>query len=314
MQPSLSLQGVFPILATPFDAQENLDLDSLARIVAFMAEIGVDGITILGVLGEANRLSDEERTRVITTSLAAANGQLPVVVGVSHGGTRAAMELARQAERLGAAALMLTPLADPALDEERIFELFARVAAACPLPMVVQDHPASTGVQMSTSLLLRLARDIATVACFKEEALPTAPKIRALRAGLERPVAIMTGLGALYGLFDLEAGSDGFMTGFAFPEILIAMRQAWSASRQEEAAALYRRFLPLLVFEQQPGVAVRKEILRRRGLLACNRVRHPGSQLNPTAAAQLDRILDQTLPGIDLTRPLKARSYCATVV
>lgn len=304
MKANTILRGVFPILATPFDGAENLDLTSLARMVAFMAEAGVDGVTILGVLGEANRLSDDEREQVIATTVAAANGHLPVVVGVSHAGSRVAADLARRAERLGASALMLTPHADPALNEERIYELFARVADACPLPIVVQDHPASTGVQMSVALLLRLARNIPSVACYKEEAVPTAPKIRALRAGLERPVSILTGLGALYGYFDLQAGSDGFMTGFAFPEVLRALVQAVHGSDWARVWDLYQKFLPLIVYEQQPGVALRKEILRRRGLLTEAGVRHPGAGLPAGAAEQLDALLAQVLPGVDLSRPL----------
>ena len=119
-----------------------------------------------------------------------------------------------------------------------------------------------------------------------------------------RRVPILTGLGALYGLFDLECGSSGFMTGFAFPEVLIALVRAVRENRTGDAWDLYRRFLPLIVFEQQPGVAVRKEILRMRGLIASGRVRHPGAGLNPGAAEQLRVLLDRTLPGMDLTRPL----------
>ncbi|BCR06675.1 dihydrodipicolinate synthase family protein [Desulfuromonas versatilis] len=298
--------GVFPILATPFDDNENLDLDSFARLIRFMARLGVNGVTILGVLGEANRMTDAERQAAIETAVAAADGRLPVVVGASHRGTRAALELSRMAERLGADAVMLTPAQEPVPSEERIFEYFARVADGMELPIVVQDHPASTGVHMAAPLLVRLAREIPRVACFKEEAVPTAPKIRALIEGLgERRVPILTGLGALYGIFDLQAGSDGFMTGFAFPEVLQAMVRAMAGGRPEQADQLYRRFLPLIVFEQQPGVAVRKEILRRRGLIAGGKVRHPGGGLNPHAAAQLDQLLQQLLPGVDLGAPLQ---------
>jgi 4-hydroxy-tetrahydrodipicolinate synthase len=102
----------------------------------------------------------------------------------------------------------------------------------------------------------------------------------------------------------MEAGSDGFMTGFAFPEVLVAICRAFSAGQPDQAEALYRRFLPLIVFEQQPGVAIRKELLRRRGLIAGNRVRHPGAPLDPTAVEALDRLLGRMLPGVDLTRPL----------
>ncbi len=301
----VTFTGVFPILATPFDEQETLDLVSFDRLIRFMAQLGVDGVTILGVLGEADRMTDVEREAAIETAVAAAGGRLPVVVGASHRGTRAALELSRMAQRLGADAVMLTPSQEPVPSEERMFEYFARVAEGIELPIVVQDHPASTGAHMSVPLLLRLAREIPQVACFKEEAVPTAPKARALIEALaERRVPILTGLGALYGIFDLQAGVDGFMTGFAFPEVLQAMVRAMADGQPDKAGELYRRFLPLIVFEQQPGVAVRKEILRRRGLLSGHRVRHPGAGLNPVAAAQLAELLEQVLPGVDLTTPL----------
>jgi 4-hydroxy-tetrahydrodipicolinate synthase len=157
---------------------------------------------------------------------------------------------------------------------------------------------------MPVALLLRIVAEVPAVAGIKEEAVPTPPRLRALKAGLPRPVPVLTGLGALYGLFDLEAGSDGFNTGFAFPEVLVTMLRAARAGDWDRVRAVYARFLPLIVFEQQPGVAVRKEILRRRALLAAGAVRHPGAGLPAGAAEQLDRLLAATLPGVDLTRPL----------
>jgi 4-hydroxy-tetrahydrodipicolinate synthase len=305
MAASTSFTGVFPILITPFDDDENLDLASFEKVVRFMVEIGVDGITILGVLGEANRLIDAEREQLILTAIQAADGAIPVVVGTSHTGTRAALQLSQMAESLGASGIMLTPGHEPVPNEERIFEYFQQVAAGISIPIVAQDHPASTQVHMSPSLLLRLVREIPQVACIKEEATPTPPKIRALRAGMQdRKVSILTGLGALYGQFDLESGADGFMTGFALPEVLKALVEGENKNREEEMRALYTRFLPLIVFEQQPGLAVRKEIYRRRGLIVSNRVRHPGASILPEAATQLQSIVDQVLPNIDITRPL----------
>lgn len=302
MTSQLTFEGVYPILATPFDDNENLDLESFDRLVRFMAGLGVDGITILGVLGEANRLLDSERAELIRTAVAAA-GAMPVIVGASHSGTRAARELAQMAENLGAAAVMVTPHAESVPNDDRIFEYYRSIAAGIRIPIVAQDHPASTQVHMSAALLLRIIRDVPLVASIKEEAVPTAPKIRALSAGVkERKVPILTGLGALYGLFDLQAGSAGFNTGFAFPEVLMAMVKAARVRNWPKVQEIYTRFLPLIVFEQQPGVAVRKEILRLRGAITTGKVRHPGAALQPAAADQLRRLLDTLLPGQDLSR------------
>jgi 4-hydroxy-tetrahydrodipicolinate synthase len=189
------------------------------------------------------------------------------------------------AQRCGAAAVMIAPSAEGVPNEQRLFEYFQRIAEGISIPVVVQDHPASTQVHLSVTLLLRLVTELPSVACIKQEAVPTAPKISALLAGMQpRRVPILTGLGALYGLSMLRRSRAG-----------------------EHAAMwdIYRRYLPLMVFEQQPGVAIRKEILRLRGLLTSATVRHPGASIDAATARQLQETLARTLPGIDLTRVLQ---------
>ena len=301
-----AFRGVIPILATPFADDESLDLESWRRLIEFMVGIGVAGVTVLGVLGESNRLTDREREALIQSAVAAVNGRVPVIVGASHSGTRAAAELALMAQGLGADAVMIAPGKEPVPDDDRIVDSYRRIANGLAIPIVLQDHPASTEVHLSVALMLRLVREIPAIQCIKEEAVPTAPKIRQLRADATvSRLPILTGLGALYAPFDLEAGSDGFNTGFAFPEVLLAMTDAARQSDWRRVHDLYGRFAPLIVFEQQPGVAVRKEMLRRRGLLASARVRHPGAGVTAAMAAQVDSLLERTLPGVDIRRPIR---------
>jgi 4-hydroxy-tetrahydrodipicolinate synthase len=301
--------GVIPILVTPFRDDESLDPESWARLLEFMVGLGVDGVTILGVLGESNRLSDHEREALIRHAVSIVNGRVPIIVGTSYTGTRAAVNLARTAQDLGADAVMVAPAREPVPNDDRILEMYQQIADALAIPIVLQDHPGSTEVHMSIPLMMRLLRAIPAIQCVKEEAVPTAPKIRTLRERLnDKRVPILTGLGALYAPFDLEAGSDGFNTGFAFPEVLVAMVTAARADDWPGVHDLYSRFAALIVFEQQPGVAIRKELLRRRGLLTSSRVRHPGATIAPAVAKQLDTLLERTLPGIDLTRPLELRA------
>ncbi len=297
--------GVIPILATPFRDDESLDLDSLAKIIRFNAAAGVDAVTILGLLGESNRLTDADRTLVIKTAIEAAAG-LPVIVGTSHTGTQATIDLSRQALDLGATALMITASAQPTPSDKAVFDYFTRIAAQITAPIVLQDHPAITGVHMPGELILRLVREIPTIVSIKAESLPSPQKIGALKAGMAggRTATILTGLGGLYGYFDLERGSDGFNTGFAFPEVLLAIVREFRAGNRAAALRLYTKYLPLLVFEQQPGVAIRKEILRRRGLVTSNRVRHPGATIDPATTEQLARLLADTFGAQDLTQPL----------
>jgi len=304
-KPAPSFTGVWPILVTPFDDRERVDLESLDRVVRFMARLGMDGVTILGVLGEGNRLVDAEREQVIGAAVKAA-GTMPVCVGTSHSGTAAARYLSQMAEQLGAAAVMIAPPEEFTLNEQRVFEHYRTVAEGIAIPIVAQDHPASSRVHMSVGLILRLIDEIPRIGCVKEEAPPTPQKVAALLSGMaRRKVTLLQGLGALYGIFDLERGAHGFMTGFAFPEALKAMVEAAHSENFAEARRVYTRFLPLIVFEQQPGPAIRKEIYRLRGLIGSNRVRQPGGTIDAATAAQLKVWLDAVLPGEDLTRKVK---------
>lgn len=303
--PSFAYSGVIPILATPFHPDESLDLESLAGMIRFIARLGVDGVTVLGVLGESNRLTDAERERVVRTAVQAAAG-LPVIVGASHTGTEATIALSERAADLGATAVMVAPSAQPVPSDKAVADYYHRIAARIRLPIVLQDHPASTGVHMPVDLLLQLARELPKIACIKAEAVSSPPKIAALKKGLAgiRPLPVLTGLGALYGLFDLERGSDGFNTGFAFPEVLVALVRTHRAGQSDLARKIFTRYLPLMVFEQQPGLAIRKEILRRRGLIASNRVRHPGATIDAAAAEQLQRLLEAIFPDGGLEGPI----------
>jgi 4-hydroxy-tetrahydrodipicolinate synthase len=208
---------------------------------------------------------------------------------------------------LGAAAVMIAPSRQPVPNDDAVFDYYVRVAETG-APIVLQDHPASTEVHMPKDQILRIAAGVPGIVCIKAEAVPSPSKIAALRAGLKTDLPILTGLGGLYGFFDLERGSDGFNTGFAFPEVLLAIMDRAGAGDLEGAWEIYRRFLPLIVFEQQPGLAIRKEILRRRGLIAGGRVRHPGGNIDKATARQLARLLERTFPGQDITRPCYPRN------
>ena len=306
----MNLSGVIPILATPFREDESLDTASLERMIAFFAGLQVNGVTLLGVLGESNRLTDEERATLIRSAVRAA-GSIPVIVGCSHTGTSATISLSRQAAELGAAAVMIAPSKQPAPNDDAVFEYYRRVADGAGIPVVLQDHPASTEVHMRADLILRIVREVPSLVCIKAEAVPSPPKIAALRKGLEghRPVSILTGLGALYGYFDLERGSNGFNTGFAFPEVLLALVRSAAEENFDAAYRIYNRYLPLMVFEQQPGLAIRKEILRRRGLIANSHVRHPGGNIDSATSSQLAGLLERSFPGQDLTRPVTVETY-----
>ena len=300
-----TFKGVYPILPTPFRDDETVDLDSYANIVRFMTTVGVDGVTILGVLGEANRLIDEERKAIIQTAIEAAAGKLPIIVGTSHSGTKATVQLSQMASDLGASGVMVTPHREPTPNEQRIFDHFSTVGSEIDIPIVLQDHPISTQVHMSLDLVLRMVDQIETVACIKQEAVPSPARVAALVSGMSnRRLPILTGLGALYGGFELQQGADGFMTGFAFPEVLRAMVKASETGDLDRVFDIYTRFLPLIVFEGQPGVAVRKDIFRMRGLMPSSTVRKPAAGITESARSQLGDIIRRAVGDVDITNPL----------
>jgi 4-hydroxy-tetrahydrodipicolinate synthase len=309
--PGLFARGVWPIMATPFlPNTEDVDYASFERSVSFMRTAGASGVTVIGVLGESNRLLDAEREQLVRCAVSAA-GDMPVCVGTSHAGTRATMELSRMAQDLGAKAVMVTPSREPApLPAAKMVEYFARVAEGIDVPVVLQDHPASTQVHMPMDLVARICREVPAVGAVKMESLPSPPKLRQLRGLLEQDghddVALLVGLGALYGAFDADAGMDGFMTGFAFPEVLRALVDAAHDGRRDDMHAIYAKWLPLIVYEQQPGVAVRKELYRLRGIAESGTVRHPGGTLLPGAGEALQDVIERVLGGgVDITKPVK---------
>lgn len=308
-------RGVFPIVVTPFFSDESLDLSSFSRCIEFLSNTGAEGVTITGVLGEANRLTDTERALLISKAREAIDGHLPLfrlVVGTSQTGTHATVALTKMAADLGADAVMITPHRDHSSDGS-IYHLYESVADACPnLPVILQDHPASSGVHLSLDFLTRIVSDIPTVQSIKLESLPTASRLSALRNNPEfnkTNTTILTGLGGLNAGFDLEQGVDGFMTGFAFPEILCAMHEHAQKGNMSRAHEIYQQYLPLFVMEEQGGLAIRKEIYRMRTMIEYNHVRHPGKCIDSVLKAALDRQMVRSFPGIDITKPLSRELF-----
>ncbi|MFC7705543.1 dihydrodipicolinate synthase family protein [Plastorhodobacter daqingensis] len=293
-------RGVYIIAATPFAEDGALDLDSLDRLVDFYAETGVTGLTILGMMGEADKLTPEERRAVIDRVMSRA-GALPVVVGVSDAGIGNLTDLGRHAMDRGAAGLMVAPSRGPAR-EDRVEGYFHAVAAAlgADVPLVFQDFPLTTGVPVSPALIRRLSNDLPQMVMLKHEDWPGLTKITALRAQESAAsvprLSILCGNGGLYLPQELARGADGAMTGFAYPEALVQTVALHHAGRTDAAEDLFDAYLPILRHEQQPGwgLALRKHILMRRGAIASAATRAPGPRLTTTDVAELERLMART--------------------
>lgn len=285
-------RGVYNIMATPFDRSGELDLASLADLTAFQMARGVSGLTILGNLGEVRYLTDSERERVVGATMSLVAGHVPVIVGMGFSGAHATIDHARKAHQSGASGLMVAPPVG-VRGQDAIVDHYARVGGATPLPIVVYDEPLSSGVVMPPATLARIVEAVPTATVIKLEDPPTPAKLTLIRKLVGDRAQIFGGLGGAFFLEELARGADGTMTGFAFTEILVAIYQQFAAGKAEKAREIFDRYLPLIRYEAQPGIglALRKEILRRRGAIRTAVVRPPAQALDKETLAELEATL-----------------------
>jgi len=287
--------GVYLITVTPFTDSGALDLASTDRMVDFYLEQGVSGLTVLGIMGEATKLTAEEARVFVRQVLQRVAGRVPVVVGASAPGFAPMRELTQSVMDLGAAGVMVAPASTLRTDEQIVayFDMVSETLGP-DVPWVLQDHPLATGVQMSTSVILRILNNSPGCVMLKHEDCPGLAKLSAirsaeLRGGVKR-VSILTGNGG--GLFlpeELARGADGAMTGFAYPEMMVQVCRAHAAGHIERAHDIFDAYLPLARYEQQAGIglAVRKHILAERGVIASAAVRKPGPKLSAADIADI---------------------------
>ena len=293
-----SAKGVYLITVTPFAADGALDLDSTDRMVDSYLERGVDGLTILGIMGEATKLTAQESRLFAKRVIDRVAGRVPVIVGASAPGFAPMRELTLSVMAMGASGVMVAPAPTLRTDDQIVayFDMVAETLGA-DVRWVLQDHPVSTGVQMSTGVVLKIIRNCETCVMLKHEDSPGLAKLGAIRAasarGEVRRVSILAGNGG--GLFlpeELSRGADGAMTGFAYPEMMVGVCRAHAAGAIETAHDIFDAYLPLARYEQQAGIglAVRKHIMAERGMIASATVRKPGPVLSASDIADIARL------------------------
>jgi 4-hydroxy-tetrahydrodipicolinate synthase len=290
-------KGVFLIAATPFTETGELDLDSTRSLIDFYLGFGIDGLTILGIMGEADKLSAAESRSFVAAVMQAVAGRVPVVVGVSSPGLDNLAAAARNAMEAGAAGVMVAPI--PSLKtEEQVFAYFSSGTAALgpDIPVVLQDFPPTTGVFMSVPTIIRILKACPQVVMVKHEDSPGLAKLSRLRReadDLGRRISILVGNSGMFLPQELARGADGAMTGFAYPEMLVETCRRFAAGDRDGGEDIYDAYLPLVRHEAQLGVglALRKEILRRRGAIRSARLRAPAARLDAEDLAELDRLM-----------------------
>jgi 4-hydroxy-tetrahydrodipicolinate synthase len=292
--------GVYIISVTPFTDEGAIDWHSVDTLVEFYLGKGVSGVTILGMMGEAQKLAESESAAFAKYFIDRVAGRVPVVVGVSHAGIDNLVSLAKSAMDAGAGGVMIAPAAG-LRTETQIREYFAAVFGRLgpSVPVCFQDYPLGTGVNISVPAFLELVDAHPSLVMFKHEDWPGLRKLGQVRRACDgtarRRISILTGNGGLYLPQELQRGADGAMTGFAFPQLLVEVCRRFADGRAEEAEDLFDIYLPLVRHEQQIGVglAIRKEVLRRHGAIASAAVRAPGPRLDRDDLAELDWLMER---------------------
>ncbi len=290
-------RGVYPIAPTPFFDDGRIDTSSIDRLVDFYLTIGSTGLTVLGQLGEAPKLEHGESVAVARQMIRRC-GALPTIVGVSAPGFAAMRALTREVMDCGAAGVMIAPPNSLRTDDQ-IVGYYAQAAQAigADVPFVIQDYPLTFTVHMTPGVIRRIVQACPSCVMLKHEDWPGLEKISTLRAwereGTLRHIAILVGNNGLFLDYEMERGADGANTGYAFPDLLCDVVRLSQAGEREAAHDLFDAHLPLLRYEQQPGVglSVRKYLLMRRGLLSSAAQRPPGAALTATARAEVEHLL-----------------------
>lgn len=270
--------GVWPVAPTPFKDDGALDLDGMKRVLDCMIDQGVDGICILANFSEQFLLSDEERDILTRLCLKHVAGRVPVIVTCSHFATDIVVARATQAKDLGAAMIMLMPPYHGALIRGTPEQTFAQFKAAgdVDVPIMVQDAPLS-GVELSVDLLVRMAREIEAVTCFKIECAQAANKLRALiAAGGDAIEGPFDGEEGITLLADLDAGATGCMSSALIPDLIRPIITTHLEGDRPSALSGYERILPLINHENRLcGFRAAKVALKQGGVIKSDFCRHP---------------------------------------
>ncbi len=303
------VHGLVPIVATPFDERGELDEESLRREVEYLVQAGVDGITMFGVAGEFYAITDEERERGVRVAVEQARGRVTVIAGTGHTGTEVAALLSARAAAVGADAVMVIMPFFIKPDSSGVRAYCAAVAKAAGIPVMIQDQPHTTGVNLPVPLLLQIAEETPLARVFKiETPAPLAKLAELIRLGQERGLGL-TVLGGLAGVHipeEIAAGSQGTMPASLMPEVYAAIWRAFQAGDTPLGHRLFQRYFPLIRLTNQPGLGPRmvKLLLQRAGIIQSAYVRGPAPSLDPAT----ERALFEAADALDLWNIMAGRT------
>lgn len=284
MTKQLTLEGVYPILATPFTETGEVDEESLRELVRFQLHAQVDGIALFGNASEMYTLLDKERELIAEIVVDEVRGRVPLVFGSGHTGLEGAVELSKWAERAGADALMVLPSYMVKPDGQRMYEYFAAISQAVDIPIMLQDAPIASGISIPVPLMVKLAQDFENITHVKVEAPPTSVKISEVIKKSEGSLTVFGGLNGMYYYEELCRGAVGMMPACEFPDACVQIYQLFRAGDRDAARKLFYQYLPFIRIGTIPGfaMAVHKEVLKAGGVIRSAYVRNPNAPLDET--------------------------------
>lgn len=289
-----SLDGIHFMLPTPFHPDGELNTAPLQRLVDCAVDAGCTGVVTLGVMGEAHRLSDTERRSVMDAVISAADGRLKIVVGISSQSGRDVAERAKEAHNSGATAVMASPPRMAKPNDAAVKAYYSAIQDSGNVPLVVQDLPEQTGVHMSSEFIGELNSELPSAKHLKLEDPPTPQKVTRVVAATSGEMSVFGGLGGAFLFEELRRGAAGTMTGFAYPEVLVAIHRRMTEGDPEGARSLFYKWLPLIRYENSAGISlsIRKHLMAKRGLLDTADVRPPTPAIGNDTLEELDDLLN----------------------
>lgn len=291
------LEGVYPILATPFTEAGEVDEQSLRELVRFQLQAKVNGIALFGNASEMYTLLEREREMIADIVNDEVKGKVPLVFGSGHTGLEGAVMLSKWAQKAGADALMVLPPYMVKPDGKRMYEYFAAIAKAVDIPIMLQDAPIASGVNIPVAAMAKLAKDFENISYVKVEAPPTTVKITEVIEQSEGRLTVFGGLNGMYYYEELCRGAVGTMPACEFPDVCVQIYQLFVSGEKEAARELFYQYLPFIRIGTIAGFAmsVHKEVLKAGGVIQSAYVRNPNAPIDDI----LRNEVFETLEGLD---------------
>ncbi|HHW31485.1 MAG TPA: dihydrodipicolinate synthase family protein [Clostridiaceae bacterium] len=278
----IRFSGVFPILATPFNEDGSVDYDSLKELVRFELTAEVDGLGLFGMASETYTLLASEKYKIAEVVKNEIKGRIPLIFGSGHTSAEGAVQLSIEAQRQGADALMVMAPSMVKPDGKRLYEYFAKIAHAVDIPIMIQDAPLASNVNIPSSLIAKLAKEFENIQYVKVEAPPTIIKIAEILEATQGDVTVFGGMNGMYMYEEFLCGSAGTMPACEFPDVAVSIYRNFINGKHDEAREIFYKYLPMIRIGTLPNYAmsVHKEILKKGGVIKSAYVRNPNSPLD----------------------------------